>query len=714
MKKLFAFGLSLMPLFAVTTVQAKPFQVVEGVKLTSEQGKEIQISRIVGGQPATQGDWPWMTALVTTNASLDTSLNVAGTSFSTDFFSFGPEGNATGELASCGLAGEVCTDVENKVCLIERGTFNFSVKANNCEVGGGIAAIIYNNEAGNISNGTLGNDFVGSIPVVAISRQDGQTLLNQLGQSATVSATLIPGQLQDSSCGATFLGDKWVLTAAHCVDSPFSTSLQLNVGEFDLSNGAQNAISIENIYIHPQYDAPTIDFDIAIIELKESLDAPTVALADANTTDQLASLNTPATVIGWGGRLGYAPDEGPTGDFPNLLHEVELQLLTNQQCRETFSASQGVPPSLTGVTDVMICADFPGGGRSACQGDSGGPLLVNTNEGWQQLGIVSWGVGCAAEGYPGVYTRVASFRNWINAVTEGVTMMSDTEIPSIPVNDSINFTVEVINNANTAQSLSFNANNSDFTISEQQCQELAAEQSCTLNVEFAPSNAGTKTVVINVTAEDNAIATESITLSATALNQRSSFSDILATDNGLISWFTGGDTAWVANPAGGVESGNTLDAQESILLAQIDGAGELTFEWSVSSEENTEDPADPYDALYLLVNGQQVEFISGDVAFIANQIELADGTNRVEWVYNKDRFSSEGQDKGFVRNVVFTPSGTDNNQDDTPTPAPAPAPTPTPATPASPSNSGSSGGSLGWLACSMLLLVLMGRRKITM
>ena len=42
------------------------------------------------------------------------------------------------------------------------------------------------------------------------------------------------------------------------------------------------------------------------------------------------------------------------------------------------------------------------------QGDSGGPLLVDNC----QVGIVSWGIGCATQNY-GVYTRIASFTNWI-------------------------------------------------------------------------------------------------------------------------------------------------------------------------------------------------------------------------------------------------------------------------------------------------------------
>lgn len=46
---------------------------------------------------------------------------------------------------------------------------------------------------------------------------------------------------------------------------------------------------------------------------------------------------------------------------------------------------------------------------TACRGDSGGPLL--TSDG-QQLGIVSWGIPCAA-GNPDVFTSVSSYRNWI-------------------------------------------------------------------------------------------------------------------------------------------------------------------------------------------------------------------------------------------------------------------------------------------------------------
>jgi secreted trypsin-like serine protease len=667
----------------------------------NKANSQIAETRIVGGEEAIQENWPWMTAYVFTFNELVTSLSVNDVNYETRSFTSGVGGQASGEIMTCGIGDAVCTDAIDKVCLIERGEVNFSEKANNCEAGGGIGAIIYNNEeAGNIS-GTLGDEYTGTIPIVAVNQKDGLALLEQIGSIASLAVSETTELQQDSSCGASFLGDKWVLTAAHCVDDGNPSGFKMNVGEYDLADGAENAIDIANIFIHPLYEAGEFDNDIALVELVSSVDAPAVQIAEPEVTDQYATENSLATVAGWGGRLGYAPGDGPTADFPDILHKVDLQLMTNEQCQDTLNSDGSL------VTANMLCAAIPEGGKGSCQGDSGGPLVINTGSGVQQVGIVSWGIGCAAQDYPGVYTRVSQYKQWMSAITEGVAVTQRHDF-GLGIEGEVQTTeLTVTNNSEINVGLDFElSGSSDFTLDASNCATLDAASSCQLSINYLPASANDVTAELTITADDNQVQTSGAIVTGTTLISAVELSAIVGSASDAVSLFSGGfngASGWTANtePGGeGIESGTTGDVQDSIFIAQIVGEGVLTFDWSVSSEENTDlvetDPEfEPYDALYLYVNDILIDYISGEVAFTEFSVDLAEGTNVINWTYNKDLNAADGLDKGFIRNLVFTPVVV------------APPVVRPPVT----SNS-SGGGSLSWMLLCLLGLTFRLRNKV--
>jgi len=164
--------------------------------------------------------------------------------------------------------------------------------------------------------------------------------------------------------------------------------------------GIRNDEMMYNYIIrHPSYNDTSNDYDYALIVLDESeaIELPNLALN--------FDINVPFTeqelqVIGWGvlEENGFGPD---------VPHQVTKSYITNEQCTsDPFKYEEGI------ITLHMLCAadiDGDDNEEDSCQGDSGGPLLtVPTNEEEEpvQVGIVSWGLGCARFPYPGVYARI--------------------------------------------------------------------------------------------------------------------------------------------------------------------------------------------------------------------------------------------------------------------------------------------------------------------
>jgi len=118
--------------------------------------------------------------------ALEAQLGVNSVFYDANPMSGSGSGAVSAEFADCGLAIDACTDVADKVCLISRGEVAFSQKVESCQAGGGLAAVIYNNEAGNFSGTVEGT--TATIPAVSISQEDGQMLLTQLGSTANLTS----------------------------------------------------------------------------------------------------------------------------------------------------------------------------------------------------------------------------------------------------------------------------------------------------------------------------------------------------------------------------------------------------------------------------------------------------------------------------------------------------------------------------------------------
>jgi len=180
----------------------------------------------------------------------------------------------------------------------------------------------------------------------------------------------------------------------------------VTVGEHNICNGVNEGgqkIGVEQFIVHHGYNCKkrVSKDDIALLKLK----------SDINFTNKVKAATLPdasktyggwtSTVAGWGGTVQYNSGQKPTNqNISCVLKSTDLKILDNN-CKK-----------MKGVDfKKQLCASEQG--TSSCQGDSGGPLIVSKDV---VVGVVSYGSGCAdqTQNYPGVYTRVSYYLDWIN------------------------------------------------------------------------------------------------------------------------------------------------------------------------------------------------------------------------------------------------------------------------------------------------------------